>query len=298
MNQPTITAAVLTKNDEKNLPLCLERLEWVDDLVVVDSGSSDKTMEIAKQFKARIFVNSPQKFIHADQRNWVLDHARIRTDWVMNVDPDEIITEKLKEKILISIADAPLDVSAFLVCSKLMLQQTWLKHSVGYPLWHDKLYRFGQVRFKGGVWEKFDTNGKVGKIAEPFLHFPFRKGMGPWLEKHQCYAEFWAEQLMLKNNYSWADLIKALFFPHQEGKKTKTVQAFSVAVISISPFLRFFYHYFFKLGFLDGKGGFLFARMMAHYQFMIYLYFLEKKENVKCLRIKKPGSSLLSRKSQ
>jgi len=298
MNKPTITAAVLTKDDEKNLPLCLERLGWVDDLVVVDSGSSDKTLEIAKQFKARIFINNPEKFIHADQRNWVLDHAGIKTDWIMNVDPDEIITEKLKEKILASIAGAGQDVSAFLVCSKLMLQQTWLKHSVGFPLWHDKLYRFGEVRFKGGVWEKFDTKGKVEKIAEPFLHFPFKKGIGPWIDKHQCYAKFWAEQLMLQNSYSLLDLIKVLFFPHQEGKKTKTLQAFSVSVISISPFLRFFYHYFFKLGFLDGKGGFLFARMMAHYQFMIYLYYREAKENAKCLRLKNTENITLSRKSQ
>jgi len=268
MKKTSITAVVLAKNEEKNIASCLRHLQWVDDLVVLDSGSIDSTLKIAKEFGARIFTNITEKFYIADQRNWALDNAEIKTDWVLFIDADEVVTQQLKKEILNRISHASSETAGFQLCFKFMFLGRWLKHAVDFPTWHDRLARYGKTRFKGKVWESFDTQGGVEKIYEPYLHYGFNNGMGAWIDRHQRYADWKAEQMMKK------DLIAQGSF---EGKRI--IEKLGTRTGLLSPLLRFLYHYFIKKGFLDGKPGLIYSFMMSYYQFMIYLYFLEKKNS-------------------
>jgi glycosyltransferase involved in cell wall biosynthesis len=283
--KPSISAVVLTKNEEINLPRCLKYLSWVDDLIVVDTGSTDRTVELAKKLGARVFVEIPSKFYIADMRNWALDNTGIKTDWVLFVDADEVITEKLQKEILKAIEQAPPEVSAFQLCFKFMFLGRWLKHTTGFPSWHDRLLRFGQARFKGRVWETFDTAGRIERIHEPYLHYGFNRGINGWIDNHQRYADWKAEEMIQveEKNISSFEMLKDLIC--ESANRKRTLEKLGTRFGILSPCLRFFYYYFLKKGFLDGFPGLLYSLMMAYYQFMIYLLFLEKKRKKKGLRL-------------
>jgi glycosyltransferase involved in cell wall biosynthesis len=279
MENRTITAVVLTKNEEKNLAACLDHLKWVDDLVVLDSGSTDATLYLAKEYRARVFVNAAEKFIIADQRNWALDHCGIKTAWVLFVDADEIITEKLAEQVRRAVAGAPPDVAAFQLCVKFMFLGRWLKRTCRFPSWHDRLVCFGRARFKGEVWECFDTQGKVGRIEEPYLHYAFNNGMDVWIARHQRYAEWKASETLKQRaggGMSFSEMVRKIFLGDRR-ERGRVLELFAGQCLAISPALRFIQYYFVRRGFLDGRAGFIYARMMATYQFLIYLNVLEKE---------------------
>lgn len=281
--KPSISAVVLTKNEEINLPRCLKHLSWVDDLVVVDTGSTDQTVDLAKRLGARVFVEIPSKFYIAEMRNWALDNTGIKTDWVLFVDADEVITEKLHKQILTAIEQASAEVSGFQLCFKFMFLGRWLKHTSGFPSWHDRLLRFGQARFQGKVWESFDTQGRVEQIHEPYLHYGFNRGINAWIDNHQRYADWKAEEMMRieKEKVSFFQMVKDLICGSADRKRT--LERLGTKFGFFSPCFRFSYHYFVKKGFLDGFPGLLYSLMMAYYQLMIYLLFLEKKRKNKGL---------------
>lgn len=280
MNSPTISAVILTKNEERNLPLCLKHLKWIDDLIVVDSGSTDSTLDIAKKFGARIFVNIPKKFYIADQRNWALDNTEIKTNWILFIDADEIITETLKNEILKTILKAPPEITAFQLCFKFIFLGRWLKHCFNFPSWHDRLIRFGKARFKGKVWESFDTKGRIERIYEPYLHHGFNNGINVWIDKHQRYAEWKAQEILNQSNLTWQNLLKGIFSKDRR-RRYRALEKLGGKLGRVSPFFRFFYYYFIRKGFLDGRAGFIYCQMMAMFQFMIYLHLLEKQQRKK-----------------
>lgn len=277
-----ISAVVLTKNEEKNIRLCLQHLAWAEDVVVVDSGSDDATVEMAKELGARVVVHVAEPFLIAEQRNWALDNAGIHTEWVLFVDADEVITDALRKEILKATEAAPSDVTGFQLCFKFMFMGRWLKRVCRYPSWHDRLHRVGRARLQGGVWECFDTEGSIGRIHEPYLHYGFNCGMDAWIDRHQRYARCKAEALLDGPQGSFGSLVyKAI---RGDGRAFARVADRVVGrSLYIGPLMRFLYHYVFKLGILEGRPGLIYSRMMAMYQFMIYLHAVELKHRRKSL---------------
>ncbi|MFW6130259.1 MAG: glycosyltransferase family 2 protein [Atribacterota bacterium] len=276
MKKNNITAVVLTKNEEKNIKACLNALRWVDDLIVVDSGSTDNTVKIAKEIGARVFVNKPEQFYISEQRNWALDNSDIETEWVIFVDADEIITPKLKQDIIKYTCEASDDIAGFMLCFKFIFMGKWLRHTCSFPSWHDRLLRYGRARFKDEVWESFDTQGKIGKIKEPYIHYGFNKGINEWFKRHQRYAQWKAANIVenKKNN-----IYKNLFSGNHRDR-SNAIEKIGSKFGVLSPFFRFFYHYILKMGFLDGNPGLIYSKMMGMYQFMIYLNILDKKNKI------------------
>ncbi len=273
----TITAIILTKNEEKNLPQCLESLKWVDEIIVVDSGSEDSTIQIAERYGAKVYVNILKPYYAADQRNWALKNLPIKGEWVLFVDADEVITPRLRDEIIKNLSFCSSDIVGFKLCPKFLFLGKWLKFTCRFPSWHDRICRKGKVFYneKRKYWEVFETNDKIGKIFEPYLHFGFNKGIGSWINKHIRYAEWKA--LELYNEYKelpWKNLLKDVL--SKDGyKRNRALEGISVKLGIFSPFLRFFYHYFYNKGFLDGVPGLIYSMMMGMYQFMVYLFFIE-----------------------
>jgi glycosyltransferase involved in cell wall biosynthesis len=236
----------------------------------VDSGSTDATIEIARQRQCDIYINPWPGF--AAQRNWALKNTDVRTEWVLFVDADEVIPEALANEIQNAIRS---EKSAFYLCFKVILFERWVKKSSNFPVWHPRLCRPGRVQFKKAVTghgETWDVQGEVDYIPTPYIHYSFSKGLSSWLAKHnrlssmECDAFFKAEFSLKKN-------IAALFAKDQH-KKRQAIRQLSFRM-PMRPFLRFLYSYVFKGGFLEGRSGFIYWLLYFTYELMIQVKMIE-----------------------
>jgi len=263
----SITGVVLTLNEEVSISRALASLSFCDEVVVVDSGSTDSTEQIAIHHGAR-FVRHIQRdyFSITEQRNWILDSGIINSEWILFLDADEEIGEPLK-KILLRITTDPTSKSVYLMTPRYWFLGKWLKRTQGYPNWHPRLLRHGCARFQGDVWESFDTKVTIGKISHPYEHYAFCKGLDDWLERHRRYATFDAEQISKINKYNNPQYLKT--------QRWRIARLISARLWWFMPCLRFVQKYILSLGFLEGWQSLLFSLMMSFYDLMIIIKIVE-----------------------
>jgi glycosyltransferase involved in cell wall biosynthesis len=271
-----ISILILTLNEADNLPGCLSALSWCDDIVVLDSGSTDNTCMIAEKFGARIYSRDFDNF--ANQRNFGLEKTDLKHEWVLHLDADEIITEDLLHEIKSKIHEERFD--AYRIPCKMIFWGKWLRYSGMYPTFQVRLTRNRGFRFKQmGHGQKEDIDlERIGTLENPYLHYSFSKGIGEWFEKHNRYAEHEAEETIRQiryGNVDWKSLISRDAY-----KRRMALKQFSYR-LPIRPFFRFAYMYFLKMGFWDGIAGFHYCCMMAIYEYMIVLKVKEKQKNIK-----------------
>lgn len=270
-----VAVVVLTLNEEKNLHRCLESvLGWAEEVVVVDSGSTDQTCSIGKDSGARVLEHKMSPFYFSEQRNWVLDHGGLGSEWVLFLDADEAMTASLKQKLVVELNSAPQDVVGFQLAPKFIFMGTWLRHTMGYPSWHDRLVRRGRVRFAGGVWEHFATDGIILQVDEPYLHFGFNNGIGAWVDRHNRYSDFEARDI----EHTW-NIKQHGEASHDEFRtsRKRRLRDLSARFWPLRPVFRFAYMLFIRLSFLDGYAGLTYSLMMAMYEFIIVLKVMERK---------------------
>src|SRR3954468_14843789 len=140
-----VSAIILTKDEAQDLPDCLNSIGWIDDKIVVDSGSADETVRIADGHGARVFVNQFKSF--GEQRNWALDHCSPKHDWILFVDADERSTPDFQRAMTSAIQSARDDAAGFYCCWKLMYEGVWLKRCDSFPKWQLRVLRKGRARF-------------------------------------------------------------------------------------------------------------------------------------------------------
>lgn len=262
---------LLTFDEEKNLPCCLNSLGWCDDIVVVDSGSTDRTVEIAKAHGARILTRPFDDF--AQQRNFGLDEGNFRHEWVLHLDADEVCTPAFVEALKSLSPDDGID--AYNVPSKMMLFGQWLRHAGMYPTYQVRLGHRDRLRFvQVGHGQREDLPPqRVGTFEVPYLHYSFANGLFSWLNKHVRYAR------------DEATLIRSLRTGSNEGVgingatgKRRAAKALAAKLPAVvRPIARFFYIYFLKQGIRDGKAGFAYAFMLSVYEGMIAIFVMEAK---------------------
>lgn len=266
-----ISVIILTKNEENNLPACLESLKWAEKVFIVDSGSTDKTHKIASDVGVDVFHNEFTGF--GDQRNWALYNLPLKTEWVLFLDADEVSTSEFSSDVISQTRDAPNDVIGFYCCWKLMLNNRWIKYSDLFPRWQFRLLRFGKAYFENfghGQREKI-SHGKISFIKEPYLHFAFSKGWSDWFERHNQYSSNEAN-LRISLNVKLGDL-----FSYKLHKR-KTAIKYYTSRLPCWPVLRFIYGYILKKGFLDGIPGFIYSINMSIYEYFIQLKMNESKK--------------------
>ena len=259
-----VSILILTLNEEQNLSACLDAIAWCDDIVIIDSFSSDHTMEIAGQTNARIFQRKFDNF--AGQRNFALENIDFKHEWTFHLDADEIFTEALHGEIEQAIANPAFD--AWHVPSKMMFLGKWLRYSGMYPSYQVRLTRGPDFRFKQvGHGQKADTAPeKIGTLTEPYLHYSFSKGLNDWFEKHNRYSSDEAEAAVAHRLDGRLDC--GGLFSNDHSRRRLAMRAL-VFRLPFRPLLRFLYMYVIRLGFLDGVAGFTYCRLMATYEFMI-----------------------------
>lgn len=265
-----VTVIILTKNEEQDLPMCLDALKWTDDIHILDSGSDDATLDIAAKYNAKISYNAFKSF--GDQRNFALDTIAAKYDWILFLDADEVATPQFVAAIGKAIETAPQEVAGFYCCWKMMLEDTWLKRSDSFPKWQFRMLRKGRARFTdfGHGQKEGEIDGKLEYIKEPYLHYSFSKGWTQWIARHNKYS---SDEAVARFND--APPFKNIF----SGNTSVRNPALKSWLTKMPgwPLLRFTYAYFIKLGFLEGTPGFIISANMAYYEFLIQIKIRELK---------------------
>ncbi len=242
---PTLAVALIVKNEAQELPFCLNSVkDWVDEMIVLDSGSTDGTQAIAQSYGAKIYSNTHWPGFGKQRQ---LAQTYIKSDYVLWLDADERVTPELKAQIQAAVAS---DESHTLYQINRLSEVFGKKihHSGWYPDYVTRLYRTKDTQYDDSLVHEsvvVPAGFKLKKLDGHLLHYTY-KTLHQYLNKSASYAQAWAEQRAAK------------------GKKASLWDACSHA------FARFFRMYILKRGFMDGKHGFLLAVLSAHSVFVKY----------------------------
>jgi glycosyltransferase involved in cell wall biosynthesis len=261
-----ISVVILTLNEELNLPRCLEAISWCDDVLIVDSFSSDATLKIAGEHRVRVVQRAFDTF--AGQRNFAVEDCGLKYEWIFHLDADEVMTPDLSAEILTSVAAT--DKDAYRVSSKLMFHGKFLRHAGLFPWYQVRLGRRGKLRFTQvghGQREQLASH-TIGTLKSSLLHFPFEKGLDDWIEKHNRYSTAEARQ----NIYGYGDDdFRIVDLVSIETDRRRRVAKKIFRRLPCRATIRFIYMYLFRGGILDGKAGFTYCRLLAWYEWLIVL---------------------------
>lgn len=244
-----LSVAIITKDEENRLPECLKSVSFADDMVVVDSGSVDRTVEIAKEFGCRVFIEDWKGY--GPQKNSAVD--KCKHEWVLLLDADERVPIEAKE-VIVKVLQKP-DADAYSIKRKNYIHGKWLKHSGYWPDRHIRLVKKTSGSFQSVIHEEWITDGYVKELDAYIEHYAFTN-----------YSD------MLKTLNEYSTVISGEL--HASGKRATI----------LSPLYHgigmFFKIYFLKLGILDGMDGLVTALTKAGGSFFKYAKLLElQREN-------------------
>jgi glycosyltransferase involved in cell wall biosynthesis len=264
---PPISVLILTRNEERDLPGCLDSVAWCDDVHVFDSLSTDRTVEIARARGARVATRPFDGY--ASQRNAALHGLPFKHPWVLTVDADERVPAALARELAAFVTDAPEEVAACRMRRRDFLGDTWLKHCQLSP-YYVRLARPERVRYEREVNEVLKVEGAIRDLHEPFDHFPFSKGMRHWLDKHNAYSTMEAQYVLDSRRGATAFSPAAALLARDFNERRRHQKELFYR-LPLRPAVKFFYLYVWRRGFLDGRAGFTFAMLQAMYEYMIVL---------------------------
>lgn len=252
MTSIPLSCAIITLNEADNLSRTLSAISFVDDIVVVDSGSTDDTVEIAKSFGARVYYHKFDNY--ADQKNFAIE--KTKHDWVLAIDADEVVSPKLKEEILDIFSKTHDNTKGYLVPRLTFYLGKWIRFGGYYPNYQIRLFQKSEGQFSSGlVHERVKLSGKPTKLKNPLFHYSY-KNISDHLKFIDHYSSLFAEEEFRK------------------GKRNSILWAF------LKGCFKGFYMYWIRLGILDGKQGFVLALLGFYYNFLKYLKLYEKSNSV------------------
>lgn len=261
-----VSVMIFTLNEELHLPSCLDALAWCDDVIVVDSYSGDRTEEIARERGARFFQRRFDGF--GTQRNWALDNASPRHEWVLVLDADERVTPELVAEMAAVLATPREGIGAFRLRRRFYMWGRWLRYSSLYPNWVVRLVHRDRVRYVNrGHAETQEVAGEVGELRNDLIDENL-KGIDEWFTRQVAYARKEAEHELAEERrvrFRWADLLGSDPLARRAALKRLAWR------VPGRPVLYFVYSYLVRRGFLDGRDGLVFCLMKAVYQSMIVI---------------------------
>jgi len=261
----SISIFIQTLNEEANLPICLKSVAFSDDIVVLDSSSTDRTEDVARAAGARFFQRKYDG--RAANQNWAVQNIQFKHPWVYYSDADEVVTPELRDEMLAVVARPPSEV-VFRVRFKNMFMGKWIRRSSLYPTWVPRLFRPEKIRWEREANPVPIVDGETGFLQQHFLHFSFNKGIAAWLEKHNAYSSHEAREC-LKSLENGKLNLGGLFSANAPGRR-RALKELSFRA-PWRPLLRFLYMYFLRLGIADGVPGYHYCRLLAIYEYMIVL---------------------------
>jgi glycosyltransferase involved in cell wall biosynthesis len=258
-----ISVLILTHNEEQDLPGCLDSVAWSDDIHILDSGSTDRTVEIARDRGAMV---STRRFdTYAEQRNASM-LLPFRHAWVLVLDADERATAELSAEMRTAVAIAPAKVSGFRIRRRDFLWGTWLKHAQMTP-YYVRLLRIGHAHYSRDVNEIVSVDGDILELRSPFDHLAFSKGLSHWVAKHNAYSS--KEAVLLANGDAThgASLYQALFARNFHERRVAQKAIFYG--LPGRPLIKWCYMIFVRGALLDGHAGIMYATLQSFYEYLI-----------------------------
>ncbi len=258
-----VSVVVSVKNEEKNLPSCLEVLDVFSEVLVVDSLSTDRTPQIAQSYSFVQYVPFEWNGVFPKKRNWVLRNVSLKNDWVLFLDADEVLTQDFVEELRLKIQDS--GYVAFRATYANVFMGKVLKH--GDPMTKLPLFKktAGEYeKIEEDYWSHLDmeihehpvVDGKIGHMKAQIIHHDY-KGLEQYIARHNAYSSWEARR--------YVDLKKNGAGGHTFRQKMK----YGLLNTGLLPFVYFVGAYFLKLGFLDGRAGLNLAMYKAYYFFQI-----------------------------
>ena len=271
-----------TLNEGRNLPLALESCRFADEIYVLDSGSTDGTPKIARDFGARFFYHAWEGY--ARQKNWGLDNLPIGTDWVFILDADEEITTELREELLpISKGNARSGNTGFYVKRFFIWNGERIRHCGYYPSWNLRFFRRGRARYEErAVHEHMVLDGTAGYLQGEMRHED-RRGMGHLWRKHLRYAELEAGEMLKALRAGEAKKAQNGLKPAFFGNPMERRRAVKERIWPHLPsrwLFRLVYMYLIKGGFMDGEAGLHLCLFMSRYEREISKAFIRHKASL------------------
>jgi glycosyltransferase involved in cell wall biosynthesis len=244
----TLSVAMIAMNEEANLPRTLESVRWADEIILVDSGSKDRTLEIAQSFGAKTSYHAFGG--HGEQKNVALDLCT--SDWILLLDADEVLTAALQDEIRQVLAredGREPKYNAYWIPRLNLIFGRWMRHGGFYPDRKLRLFKRGSARLSEGVGPHSTPQftGPRGKLRHDMLHYAY-PDMNIYLEHMNRYSSEIAVLL------------------HNKGRDSKSLPAFLWNAVA-NPAATFLYNYFFRLGFLDGREG-----LLLHLNHSVYIH--------------------------
>lgn len=261
-----ITIYILTYNEELDVAACIESAMVSDDIIVVDSISSDRTVEIASKYPVRVVEHAFES--HGKQRTWMLENISPKYEWVYILEADERMTPELFAECVEATKNP--DYIGYYAAERVMFMNTWIRRSTQYPRYQLRLFRHGKVWFTDyGHTEREVCDGNTSFLKETYPHYTCSKGLSRWIEKHNRYSTDEARETIYqlqKGSVNWSKL----FFAKTEVERRRALKDLSLRIPG-RPLVRFFYMYFILGGFLDGHAGFAWCTLQAFYEYLIML---------------------------
>ena len=269
-----ISVIILTLNEEKHLERCLKSLRlFTDKIFIVDSGSSDRTWQIAESLGAKIVQN--QWVTYAAQFNFGIENNPFKTKWLMRMDADEYVLPELAAEIIANLSNLPSDVTGLFVKRRVVFMNQWIRHGGYYPIWLLRIWQSDK-----GICEELWMDehiklfeGKTIQLKNDLVDHNLNN-LTWWTQKHNQYAIREVIDLLdIKYNFADAKRVAPKLFGSQDQRKRYLKLKYASLPLFTRPFLYFFYRYVIQLGILDGKKG-----LMWHFlQGMWYRFLVDAK---------------------
>ncbi|PIZ05188.1 MAG: glycosyltransferase family 2 protein [Gammaproteobacteria bacterium CG_4_10_14_0_8_um_filter_38_16] len=268
-----LTIVILTYNEEVHIERAIKNISnYCDKIIVLDSYSQDKTVEIAKKLDAEVIFRKFDDY--KNQRQYAIDYCANKTEWMLFLDADEYLLDDLKNEILIAIENK--NSAGYYLSRRFIFMGKWIKYGGYYPCYLLRLFRPEMATLEGIVNEHVNVNGKVKKLNHDFVDHNL-KNIASWIEKHNKYTNLEAENLWFLKHTAM-NTKKFKFHIQAERKQWIKQKIWNHLPLLSRSLFYFIYRYFFCLGFLDGKPGLIFHLLQGGWNyFLVDVKYIEMK---------------------
>ncbi|QVL33767.1 glycosyltransferase family 2 protein [Telmatocola sphagniphila] len=280
-----VSVLIPVKNEQSNIEECLRRLQWANQIVVVDSQSTDQTVALSEALGAEVYQFHYSAEGWPKKKNWALEQVSWRNEWVLILDADEYMTPELAQEIeqVVTGKYPPGNGcgDGYWLNRRFMFLGQWIKHCGYYPSYNVRLFKHALGRYEriGNLGQTGSGDnevhehivlktGEAGYLKHDFLHYAY-PNLSVWVEKHNRYSTWEAHAMLAKDEGGVKPSLFGGPIARKRWLKAKTRK------MPFRPLLRFLYGYLLKGGFRDGYAGFVMCRLMAWYDFISLAKFHE-----------------------
>ncbi len=262
---------ILTKNEAANLPTCLASLQPLGaDIYIVDSGSTDETIKIARQFGCHVFEHPFTNY--AEQLNWALANLPISTPWIMRLDADERLMPELVAELQQVLPNTPKEISGYQIKRRVFFMSRWIKHGGYYPTWLLRILRTGSGTCEQ-LWMDEHivlSHGQIANLKHDIID-ENHKGLTFWTDKHNRYADREVKDLLRSSARASADeLLQTKNSSQASQRRWVKKNLYGRSPLFVRAFIYWLLRYTIGLGFLDGIEGLIFHFLQGFwYRFLV-----------------------------